>query len=221
MEIWGPGLWGPGLWGAADSILVFDGLTTYYINLLIIQYCNKPKARATVGILVRELVSDQIIAQVRDGFNLEVAVGSQLDTLASYRGAQRIVFGIDLTRDYFALPSYDDADLDTYHGIGVYAEDPSVYFMFYADTNRPSYAMTDDELRRLVKLLAKTQSRFLSVKEVDDILWAAFGAMVTLQDNEDMTIEYVHDPSDTDTLYKIAAGVGAFPHPSGVEVITS
>jgi hypothetical protein len=217
-ELYGPGLWGPGLWGALDSPLNFDDLTTYYINLLIMQYVTKVNARRMTGVLVREATAESINAQVRDGFDLETAVGTQLDMLAEYRGIGRTVYGLDLTRDYFAMPYYTDATPENVSGFSIYGEDPTAYWILYADALRAIYAMTDDELRRMTKFLAKTQSRFLSVKEIDDTLWEFFGANLVLQDNEDMTIEYVHNPTDPDTLFTIASGMNLLPKPAGVSV---
>jgi hypothetical protein len=198
--------------------LTFDELTTYYINLLIMQYITKANARRTVGVVVQEVTANSIIAQVRDGFDLDAAVGLQLDKLASYRGVQRTVYGLDLSRDYFAMPYYDDPTPEAVSGFSVYGEDPAAYWVLYADVMRPLYAMTDDELRRATKYAASAQSRYLSVKEIDDIFWLFFGANASLEDNEDMTIKYVHNPTDPDTLFKIVNETGMLPHPAGVEV---
>ena len=55
-----------------------DEVIEYYKNLLIIQYNNKEKARATIGLLVNTLLQDDIYSQVQDAFSLETAVGKQL-----------------------------------------------------------------------------------------------------------------------------------------------
>ena len=68
--LWGEGLWGPGLWGAHDSVLTFDAITQYYMNLLIFQYITKTRAAATVGVFVGEVVASSLAISVRDGFDL-------------------------------------------------------------------------------------------------------------------------------------------------------
>jgi hypothetical protein len=118
------------------------------------------------------------------------------------------------------MPYYTDPTPEAGFGFSLYGVDPTAYWILYADVNRPLYAMTDDELRRMTKYLAKVQSRFLSVKEIDDILWEFFGANLSLTDNEDMTIEYVHNPGDPDTLFTIASEMDLLPKPAGVEVTT-
>lgn len=63
----------------------------YYSNLLIIQYHDKPKAIATIKALVDTVIMNQLPLLVRDGFNLETAVGAQLDILGKYIGISRRV----------------------------------------------------------------------------------------------------------------------------------
>lgn len=60
----------------------------YLSNLLIIQYNNKPRAKATIEALAKMFPVDLILS-VRDGFDIETAEGKQLDILAKYIGAER------------------------------------------------------------------------------------------------------------------------------------
>lgn len=60
----------------------------YLANLLIIQYHNKPKAIATIKTL-SSMFPTNIILSVINGFNLETAVGKQLDILGKYIGVDR------------------------------------------------------------------------------------------------------------------------------------
>lgn len=61
---------------------------SYYSNLLIMQYHNKPKAKATIEATVG-LLPDDLIMEVINGFNIETAVGKQLDILGEYVGVDR------------------------------------------------------------------------------------------------------------------------------------
>lgn len=61
----------------------------YYKALLIMQYADKPKAKATVDVYVTEVVQNQFPLQVQDAFNLDTAIGVQLDTLGKYIGVKR------------------------------------------------------------------------------------------------------------------------------------
>ena len=60
----------------------------YYSNLLILQYHGKPKAKSTIETTVG-LLPDQLILEVLNGFDIETAVGKQLDILGEYVGVDR------------------------------------------------------------------------------------------------------------------------------------
>ena len=60
----------------------------YYSNLLILQYNGKPKAKATIEAVV-SLLPDDLIQEVIGGFDIETAVGKQLDILGEYVGVDR------------------------------------------------------------------------------------------------------------------------------------
>ena len=61
---------------------------SYYSNLLILQYHNKPKAKATIEASVG-LLPDELIINVINGFDIETAIGAQLDILGEYIGVDR------------------------------------------------------------------------------------------------------------------------------------
>lgn len=63
-------------------------MDSYYSNLLILQYHDKPKAKATIEAVV-SLLPDDLIQEVTNGFDIETAVGKQLDILGEYIGVDR------------------------------------------------------------------------------------------------------------------------------------
>ena len=63
-------------------------MNEYYSNLLILQYHNKPKAKATIEAVVN-LLPYELIQEVIGGFDIETAVGKQLDILGEYIGVDR------------------------------------------------------------------------------------------------------------------------------------
>lgn len=75
----------------------------YLARLIIIQYRNKPKAKQTVELL-GSILPFELMFMVRDGFNLETAVGKQLDILGKYIGVDRNYF----TEDNVASKLTDD-----------------------------------------------------------------------------------------------------------------
>ena len=66
-------------------------LQNYYADLLILQYKTQPKARATIKALIKELYADGSLSEMVNAFNLDTAVGKQLDLLGKYIGLSRQV----------------------------------------------------------------------------------------------------------------------------------
>ncbi|AFC22586.1 hypothetical protein phi1422_0066 [Bdellovibrio phage phi1422] len=64
-------------------------LLQYYADLLILQYRDKPKASATVKAYVNLLISGQLPLAVQNAFDIETAVGKQLDVIGKIVGVTR------------------------------------------------------------------------------------------------------------------------------------
>lgn len=64
-------------------------LAEYYANLLILQYRFKTRARATIEGIVLPILMDQMPIAVQDAFNIDDAVGKQLDVIGKYVGVTR------------------------------------------------------------------------------------------------------------------------------------
>lgn len=64
-------------------------IVAYYQNLLIIQYLGKLKASGTIGVLVTPIIMDQLPNAVQNAFNLDTAIGVQLDVIGKYIGVVR------------------------------------------------------------------------------------------------------------------------------------
>jgi hypothetical protein len=197
-----------------------DELKKYYTDLLIRQYHELPKARGTIDALGKEAIAEQIISQVRDAFDLDTAVGNQLDILGKYVGINRTINGLDIAREYFALIPYDDVSPEVYYGFSLYGVTPTSQFRLYSDENT-AYRMTDDEMRRLIKLRIRQQTSNHSLADIDDIVDEFFGDDCLVTDDGDMVLTYAFTPGLTDTLPAIAAFTNSLPKPAGVEIITT
>jgi hypothetical protein len=66
-----------------------EELSNYYANLLIFQYINKPKAYAMVSAQVLPVFMDQLPVAVQEAFNVNTAIGVQLDVIGKYVGVSR------------------------------------------------------------------------------------------------------------------------------------
>lgn len=80
----------------------------YYANLLIMQYLGKPRASETVKTFVGPYIMDQLPVASQNAFDLETAIGAQLDVIAKYVGATRYGY------DNAGAKTLTDAELRTY-----------------------------------------------------------------------------------------------------------
>jgi hypothetical protein len=195
-----------------------DELRDYYISLLIMQYYDKPKARAFVSAFITELVANQIIFQVRDGFDVDTAVGKQLDTLGEYRGAKRDLAGLNLARTFFRLYIIGETPSVTTDGFMIYGDtDPKAFFHRYND-DKTIYTLNDNDLRNLIKLRILQHKSNHSVKDIDDILFSFFGMDCNMTDGLDMTMTYTFSAVGPDDFAHISAFTNSLPKPSGVSI---
>lgn len=195
-----------------------DDLILYYANLLILQYRTKPKAHATIIALIRVLMVFDIIREVENGYDVDTAVGKQLDVLAKYVGAERVATGIDFSRVFFGMVNYSSSPPYTdVAGFLEYTEanPPDAQFLEYNTDQVSSFTLTDEELRILVKLKIAQNNSNHSNYEIDTILYQFFPGQVIFTDNKNMTISYIFD-SDIQRIINIAASQGAIPKPAAV-----
>ncbi len=203
-----------------------DELNEYYQNLLIMQYALQPNALATIQAYVAQVIADQIVAQVRDGFNLpytvggqsDTAVGVQLDAVATYVGANRQVFGVDISRSNFLMPLYGDPNADTAPGFGVYGSPVTWFFLTYQDENLPIYTMNDSELTRVTQFRARMLSMFMSIENIDNLIFDFFGDNAAVFESGLMAITYLFLTSDPDSLSTLLTDTNSLPRPAGVKL---
>jgi len=100
---------------------IINEIVAYYVNLLIIQYHNQPKAQAEIALLITLLLISDITQDVESGYSVEeitawtptgqqtigTAVGAQLDVIGKYAGVDRYYRELDLT-DYFGFIGYNE-----------------------------------------------------------------------------------------------------------------
>lgn len=101
-----------------------EELIDYYQNLLILQYRKKPRALGTIESIIRVLMIFDLMRQIENGYCVEDAVGVQLDVLAKYTGAQRVVTGIAFNRFFFAYIGYILYDQPKPQNINGFGRDP-------------------------------------------------------------------------------------------------
>lgn len=90
-----------------------DELKQYYADLLILQYKGNPKAYATIEAIAELIVMNQLPNQVLNAYDLDTAVGVQLDVLGKYAGVDR--YGTTFSGNI----TLDDDDFRTYIKVAI------------------------------------------------------------------------------------------------------
>jgi len=193
-----------------------DGLAKYYVNLLIIQYRGKPKAEKTIKAFVRLLVIFELINQVKNGFDITTAQGTQLDILAKYAGVRRKITGIDFSRRFFGYITYDTPDPPfKWTGYVTYAKPSagSSKFFSYDENQAELLVLSDSELRLFIRVGIFRNSKTSSLKEIDDFLEEYLPA-VTAEEVGSMRIRFIV-PDNLDYLFPIIKSEGLLPRSAG------
>jgi hypothetical protein len=195
-------------------------LRAYYSNLLILQFKNKPKAAATVGLLSAQVIADLIYSQVQNGFDLSTATDKQMEILGSYVGVYRSIAGFTPsgTSD-LQLPNYSDGPTG-FGGFADYSDvaAPPDFWKLYSSLTS-AYILSDGQLGQLIKYVIAVHASDHSNASIDLILQRFFGIYATLTDGGDMTLTYQHSLStDPNILFELVNYLGWLPQPAGVTV---
>jgi hypothetical protein len=202
-------------------------LVATYVQLLIIEYSdpnNQPNALATIAMLANEAIANQVVGQVGAGFSINgsygqtIAQGVQLNILAQWVGAQRILPGYIPPNEYYGFEDTTGSYVPTIGGMGDVTVGPPSDFWDSTSQIAGSYTLSDGEMIELIEYLAAVNNAYLSVENVDNILYEFFGNLVTVTESAVMQVTYTDSPSDSGTLFGIINYLDAFPHPAGVAV---
>lgn len=191
----------------------------YYVNLLIIQYHNKPKAQATIRAFLRPLAEVfQLYKDLENAFNIETAEGVQLDIVAKYFGVKRTYNNIVFDRlyhNYQYINGYvDGLSFQTIKNQG----DGGTWTLETA--NRSYYDLSDKELRLLIKLrIIGLNNELLTYAFFYNHLFDLFGNEIYAEFNVDsmfMNARFYFD--DTTNIGKLLTNYPEyFPVPAGVK----
>jgi hypothetical protein len=88
-------------------------LLEYYSDLLIAQYRNASKMVATTQLLVGQSLCGGLPQELQTCFDLDTAVGAQLNILGAIVGVPRNIYGLDLVHTFFNYASYAISELLT------------------------------------------------------------------------------------------------------------
>ena len=189
-------------------------IENYYADLLIIQYRNKPNARATIKLGVDLYLADGLIFDLNNVLDIDTAVGAQLDLIGKILGVNRQIDGFTLDHDYFSFEKEPPAVSYGYSDKDALSQG---YWKNYNNSIGSSYSLNDDDYRVLLKFKALYNVRYGSWGCMDLLYWRTFGNEITLVNNKDLTVSYQVSPSASIGL-QVAQYLGYIEPPLGIGI---
>lgn len=184
---------------------------TYYADLLILQYRNKPKARETIKIGADIYLGDGVIFQLQDILDIDKAEGAQLDIIGKILDCPRIVQGV--YNDMIFFQFYDGEDSVGFSTVG---KPQGGNFRTIQNYNQSEYSLPDNDYRFLLKFKSAVNVMRGSERGIDEALWNVFQGDVLLKNNHNLTITYI--VSAERTLAALAAKqLGYYRAPEGID----
>ena len=194
-------------------------LINYYQNLLIIQYHDQPKAQATIDLLVGTALASGILQDIQEGFNIDTAVGAQLDILGKYVDLTRSFQGQNLT-GYFTFTNYSDPSTPPGKiGFTDYTQGFTKVgqFLIYSDYLSDTLLLDDTDYRLLIKLRIFQNNLNHSHEAIDSVMWNFFGDTVVPDSVGNMQMYYfVQTPIPA--VITVALQKDLLPRPMAVQL---
>lgn len=163
----------------------------YYSTLLINEYRQSPRAVATIKIYAKQAIADMLEVDVQDGFNVDTAVGAQLDIIGKYVGIPRNI-GDPVPRPYYQFSDsngpiirvngFQDATNPAQNAGAIWY---SALFLGAENT-----ALTDAAYVLMIKLKIILNANDGTLASIMAFLQMFLPGVVALTDNKDMTLTY-------------------------------
>lgn len=198
--------------------MAHENLIQYYVQRLASIYRDKPRASATVALLAKQMLADGLPLDIGEAFDIDLAVGNQLDVIGKYVGAPRDV-GVEDTRPYFGFVGYDyPAGTQNPNGFVLYESlsmNAQGIWYEYGFTNQSTSQLTDYAYRQLLKLKVSTNTSNDTMEDIQNEIAAFFPGQLQVRDNQDMSMTYYFGSTFQLPLSVLQAYL---PRPMGVKV---
>ena len=191
-------------------------IINYYKNLLIIQYHEMPKAQATIELFVKQFLASGLAFDIREGFNLETAVGVQLDTLGKYIGVDRFYTHLDYS-GYFSTVDYSGTHATGSIGFTAYSPVTGGRTLSYDAVYTPTLALNDNDYRFILKMKIIQNNSNHSHGAIDSEIYNFFGNDLIPYSAGNMEMTYFSTPSVW-ALVQVCIQKNLLPRPMGVGV---
>lgn len=193
-----------------------------YINLLILQYRDKPNAVQQIKDYVAGVFSDGLIFNVRDAFNIDTAVGKQLDILGKYIGTDRSgeQFSVNFNQNLFSAVDSPSQLVPTAFGTVSEAQFPLIDSHILNEDDYETIQILNDDVYRFVLKLKIIQNNIThSESAIDTAMNDVFeGRLIPSGIDGSMTMVYIVQ-DDILTTTETAFKKGVLPRPMTVGLL--
>lgn len=185
-------------------------LQDYYANLLILQYHSKHKAIQTIKTSASLYACDGLVFQLLNILDIDTAQGAQLDLIGKILGCSRTVQGLTIDKAFFSF-SHTGAK-----GFSTVLQPSSGIWKTVYNSLQSVYSLQDADYRLLLKFKALKNVWRCSMKTIDDTLYQQFGNLITMTNNEDLSITYKVQPV-LNVALSAAIHLGYLTAPCGIK----
>lgn len=167
-----------------------DTTITYYVGRLLYQY-QRPKAQQAIAILVKQIFADGLPWVLQDAFNLNTAIGAQLDTLGKYIGLPRDI-GDPTPLPFFGFVDYVNTNPQNQNGLTDYNSsiNSGVVFFEYGYSQQAATALSDTSYAFMLFLKIALNTSDNTLYSIQEILLTTLNGNVRVVDNRDMSLTY-------------------------------
>ena len=167
-------------------------LCNYYVERLIYQYGTLPNASRLIALMTKQAIADDIFNLIQLAYNLDTAVGPQLDVIGKYVGVARNINPVSPSPYLFEMAYYNGTSTNGV-GMRLYAGTVNLngVWLTYASGLAPKTNLTDIQYRLVIQLqiiLNYSDNTLASIQYYLDQLLPGF---VTITDNQNMTLTYL------------------------------
>lgn len=193
-----------------------------YTNMLEIQYNGLPNATNTVKLHCETLLANMLLWKIRDAFDVENAIGHQLDVIGLWEGIDRYFQGASYDNKRW-LAYFDWNDNNQPNNLqGCYKDwnnetsDDGAY-LDYSDVISTTNRLDDETFRTLLKLKIAKNTLVNTNKNVDNTIHNIFGNLVyTTWGVQEVTYNYNNSIYN---IIKLAELKNCLLAPTGCKII--
>ena len=193
-----------------------------YTNMLEIQYNGLPNATSTVKLHCETLLANMLLWKIRDAFDVETAIGHQLDVIGLWEGINRYFQGASYDNKLW-LAYFDWNDNNQPNNLqGCYKDwnnetsDDGAY-LDYSDVISTTNRLDDETFRTLLKLKIAKNTLINTNKNIDDTIHNIFGNLVyTTWGVQEVTYNYNNSVYN---IIKLAELKNCLLAPTGCKII--